>query len=231
MVEVVSVEKMSCLQWDSNGNETMNELDSIQTTLQRSAGRRDQLQQQVTDATAQLLSLSQEQEDISRALEIIQQVAKLTQQQLEIHISELVSLALEAVFSNPYKMVLKFETRRNRSEADLLFQDETGNLLSPMEAVGGGVVDVAALALRIALWSLKRPRPRAVMIMDEPLRFLSSDLQDQASRMLKEISSKIGIQFLVVTHAQNLLEAADKVFEVKWEEGESKVEERQIVHR
>jgi len=222
---------MSCLQWDSNGNETMNELDSIQTTLQRSAGRRDQLQQQVTDATAQLLSLSQEQEDISRALEIIQQVAKLTQQQLEIHISELVSLALEAVFSNPYKMVLKFETRRNRSEADLLFQDETGNLLSPMEAVGGGVVDVAALALRIALWSLKRPRPRAVMIMDEPLRFLSSDLQDQASRMLKEISSKIGIQFLVVTHAQNLLEAADKVFEVKWEEGESKVEERQIVHR
>lgn len=209
----------------------MNELDTIQTTLQRKAGRRDQLQQQVIDATSQLATISQEQEDISRALEIIQQVAKLTQQQLEIHISELVSLALEAVFSNPYKMVLKFETRRNRSEADLLFQDETGNLLSPMEAVGGGVVDVAALALRIALWSLKRPRPRAVMIMDEPLRFLSSDLQDQASRMLKEISSKIGIQFLVVTHAQNLLEAADKVFEVKWEEGESKVEERQIVHR
>jgi DNA repair exonuclease SbcCD ATPase subunit len=209
----------------------MNELDTIQTALQRKAGRRDQLQQQVTNTTAQLATLSQEQEDTIRALEIIQQVAKLTQQQLEIHISELVSLALEAVFPSPYKMVLKFETRRNRSEADLLFQDGDGNLLSPMEAVGGGVVDVAALALRIALWSLKRPRPRAVMIMDEPLRFLSSDLQDRASRMLKEISSKIGIQFLIVTHEQNLLEAADKVFEVGLEDGESKVEESRIICR
>jgi len=201
----------------------MNDLDTIHTTLQRSAGRRDQLQTE-RDATAEKLStLSQEQEDITRSLEIIQQVAKLTQQQLEIHISELVSLALEAVFPNPYKMVLKFETRRNRSEADLLLQDENGNLLSPMDAVGGGVVDVAAFALQIALWSLKRPKPRAVMIMDEPLRFLSADLQDRAGRMIKEISAKLGIQFIIVTHEKNLLEAADKVFEVSIKDGVSTI--------
>ncbi|MFA5377460.1 MAG: hypothetical protein WC455_17040 [Dehalococcoidia bacterium] len=201
----------------------MNELDSIHTTLQRKAGRRDQLQTQVVEATLQLTILSQEQEDIARSLEIIQQVAKLTQQQLEIHISELVSLALEAVFPNPYKMVLKFETRRNRSEADLLLQDENGNLLSPMDSVGGGVVDVAAFALRIALWSLKRPRPRTVMIMDEPFRFLSADLQDRAGRMIKEISVKLGIQFIIVTHEENLLETADKVFKVFIKDGISSI--------
>lgn len=187
----------------------------------RKAGQRDQLKKSISATTKRLEELKQEQEDIVRALEIIQQVAKLTQQQLEIHIGELVSLALEAVFPNPYKMVLKFESRRNRSEADLLLQDENGNLLSPMEAVGGGVVDVAALALRIALWSLKQPRPRAIMIMDEPLRFLSSDLQDRASRMLKEISEKLGIQFIIVTHEENLLAAADKVFTVSIEAGTS----------
>jgi DNA repair exonuclease SbcCD ATPase subunit len=170
-----------------------------------------------------LATLSQEQEDIARAIEIIQQVAKLTQQQLEIHISELVTLALEAVFPNPYKMVLKFETRRNRSEADLLLQDENGNLLSPMDSVGGGVVDVAAFALRIALWSLKRPRPRTVMIMDEPFRFLSTDLQDRAGRMIKEISVKLGIQFIIVTHEENLLETADKVFKVFIKDGISSI--------
>ncbi len=203
----------------------MQQLDSIHNVLQQQVGRRDQLQQQVTEATTQLATLSQEQEDIARALEIIQQVAKLTQQQLEIHISELVSLALEAVFPNPYKMVLKFETRRNRSEADLLLQDENGNLLSPMDAVGGGVVDVAAFALRIALWSLKRPKPRAVMIVDEPFRFLSSDLQDRASKMLKEISEKLGIQFLIVTHEEQLLEGADKIFHVFNKEGASCITE------
>ena len=201
----------------------MNELDTINTTLQRQAGRRDQLQSEVTVTAKKLTTLAQEQEDITRALEIIQVTAKLTQSQLEIHISELVSLALEAVFPNPYKMILKFQTRRNRSEADLLLQDENGNLLNPMDAVGGGVVDVAALALRIALWSLKRPRPRAVMIMDEPLRFLSTDLQGRASLMLKELSEKLGIQFIIVTHEENLLEAADKVFNVGIKDGVSKM--------
>ena len=201
----------------------MNELETINTILQRSAGRRDQLQQERDTSTEKLTALSQEQEDISRALEIIQQVSKLTQAQLEIHISELVSLALEAVFPNPYKMVLKFETRRNRSEADLLLQDENDNLLNPMDAVGGGVVDVAAFALRIALWSLKRPRPRAVMVLDEPFRFLSSDLQEKASIMLKELSKKLSIQFILVTHEEQLLSSADKVFKVVSKQGISSV--------
>lgn len=201
----------------------MQELDTIHSALQRKAGRRDQLASELAATSTRLETLTQEQEDISRALEIIQVTAKLTQQQLEIHISELVSLALEAVFPNPYKMVLKFETRRNRSEADLLLQDENGNLLNPMDAVGGGVVDVAAFALRIALWSLKRPRPRAAMIMDEPFRFLSADLQDRASRMLKEISQRLGVQFLIVTHEENLLAAGDKTFRAANQSGTTRL--------
>ena len=201
----------------------MNELDQLHNDLQRKAGRRDQLQSEVTTTAGKLTALSQEQEDISRALEIIQVTARLTQSQLEIHISELVSLALEAVFPNPYKMVLKFETRRNRSEADLLLQDENGNLLSPMDSVGGGVVDVASFALRIALFSLKRPKPRTVMIMDEPLRFLSSDLQDRASRMIKEVSDKLGIQFLIVSHDEKLIESADKVIRVLNDHGTTSI--------
>lgn len=201
----------------------MQELDTIHSALQRKAGRRDQLASELAATSTRLETLTQEQEDISRSLEIIQCVAKLTQQELEIHISELVTLALEAVFPNPYKMVLTFETRRNRSEADLLLQDANGNLLSPMDAVGGGVVDVAAFALRIALWSLKRPKPRAVMVMDEPLRFLSSDLQGRASNMLKELSEKLGIQFIIVTHEENLLAAGDKTFRAANQNGTTRL--------
>lgn len=32
--------------------------------------------------------------------------------------------------------------------------------------------------------------------------------------MIKEISNKLGIQFIIVTHEETLTEAADKVFEV-----------------
>jgi len=201
----------------------VSELDQISNMLQRKVGQRDQLHSQHTRLQAELDRLTTEQEDLTKALEAIQVVARLTQQELEVHVSELVTLALDAVFPRPYKLVLEFVLRRNRSEADLLLVDEKGNKVNPMDAVGGGVVDIAAFALRVALWSLKRPKPRAVMIMDEPFRFLSRDLQGKASMMLREISDKLGIQFLIVSHEENLLEAADHVLTVENHRGISSV--------
>ena len=84
-------------------------------------------------------------------------------------------------------------------------------------------MDVAAFALRIALWSLKRPRPQAVMVMDEPFRFLFADLQDKAAVMLKEISQRLGIQFLIVTHEENLLAAGDKTFHATNQSGTTRL--------
>jgi len=174
------------------------------------------------ETKAAVKTLVQEQTDLARALEIIQVISKLTQQELEIHISELVSLALEAVFPRPYKLVLSFELRRNRSEADLLLEDEDGNRVNPMDSVGGGVVDVAAFALRIALFTLKQPRPNNVIIVDEPFKFLHSiELQAQVGILLKEISRKLKIQLIVVSDQKIMSEAADKCFLIENKKGVS----------
>lgn len=89
----------------------------------------------------------------------------------------------------------------------------------------GGVVDVAAFALRVAVWSLKRPHPRNTIILDEPMRFLSADLQGRASTLLQEISKKLNIQFFIISHEENLFEAADRVFRLSKKEGVSCLKE------
>lgn len=202
----------------------MTSLDELNDRLQRRIGERDRLRAELQRTKAEADRLATDQQELARALEIIQVTAKLTQQELEVHVSELSSLALEAIFPDPYKLSLSFELRRNRSEADLLLVDGEGNSVSPMDAVGGGVVDVAALALRISLWSLKQPRPRATLVMDEPCRFVSRDLQGRASTMIREVSKRLGLQFIIVTHEENLTEAADRVFRVSKSKGVSKVE-------
>jgi DNA repair exonuclease SbcCD ATPase subunit len=63
------------------------------------------------------------------------------------------------------------------------------------------------------------PRTRNTIILDEPFRFLSEDHQEQAGIMLKEISKKLGIQFLVVTHNPILAEVADRTFNVNIKKG------------
>jgi DNA repair exonuclease SbcCD ATPase subunit len=158
---------------------------------------------------------------------IIQHVAKQTQQELEYHISNLVTMALSSIFPNPYEFQLEFIIRRNKTEADLWLVKDNEKL-DPLNATGGGVVDVTSFALRVALWSLKRPRSRNILILDEPFKNLSNDLQPKASQLLKELSDKLGLQILMVTHSQDLIEAADKVFENKIDNnGVSRLEETQ----
>ncbi len=108
--------------------------------------------------------------------------------------------------------------RRNKTECDLYFERD-GNKMDPLSASGGGAVDVASFALRVASWSMQRPRSRNTMILDEPLRFLSADHQEQASVMIKEISQKLGIQFIIITHESILASYADKIFETKIRKG------------
>lgn len=157
-----------------------------------------------------------------KAKEIVLAIGKKMQEQIQFHISDITSLALEAVFPNPYKLEIEFVQRRNKTECDIFFTRD-GNRVDPLNASGGGPVDVAAFALRIASWSLRCPNNRSTIILDEPMRFVSEDLRDKASLMVKEVSSKLGIQFIIITHDPQLAAYADRVFQVRSHKGISKV--------
>jgi DNA repair exonuclease SbcCD ATPase subunit len=135
---------------------------------------------------------------------------------LQVHISDVTSLALESVFEDPYELVAEFVQRRNKTECDLYFVRD-GKRLDPMDSSGYGAVDVASLALRIAAWSMRVPKTRNVIILDEPFKFLDgrTDRIARASQMLKELSDRLGIQFIIVTHNSTLADYADKTFTVR----------------
>lgn len=199
-----------------------SEIQTYRNLLERQKGQKIQIEQSITTLNQELRDANRDLRRHEQAREIIREVGIKTQQQLSFHISDITSLALEAVFNEPYELKVEFVQRRNKTECDLYFE-RNGERIDPLTASGGGAVDVAAFALRIASWSMLRPRTRNVIILDEPLRFLSVDLQERASIMIKEISEKLGIQFILVTHENTLASYADKVFEVSIKKGKSKV--------
>jgi len=151
---------------------------------------------------------------------VIQEVAKSVQQNLEFHIENIVSSSLDAVFPDPIKFVVRFESRRGKSECDLLFE-ENGNEYSPLDDSSFGSVDVASCTLRLSVWCLDKNRP--TMIMDEPFRHVSPDMQHKVSDMIKMVSEKLGVQILMVSHAEDINVAADRIFNVGKESGESRL--------
>ncbi len=192
--------------------------------LDEFVGERNLLQRTLEGCVADLESSRVEGLNIEAAQVIIQQVSRETQEQLKFHIESIVSMALEAVFDEPYKFKVLFEIKRNQTEAVCKFERD-GELIDPMTATGGGAVDVASFALRVTLWSLGKTR--STIILDEPFRFVSQDLQPRAGALIKELSDKLGIQFIVVTHSQIMVDAADKVLVARLKNGRSKVKEQQ----
>ena len=202
----------------------MNTIPEIRTKLERLKGQRIQLQKSLSEVREEL---EEKMDDLARheqAREIIREVGIKTQQQLQYHISDVVSLAMESVFADPYTLKVDFVQRRNKTECDLLFERD-GQTVDPISATGGGAVDVAAFALRIACWSMMRPHTRNTIILDEPLRFLSGDNQERASVMIKEISERLHIQFIIITHEQILASYADRVFESTIRKGITKIKQ------
>ena len=204
----------------------MQETINIRKTLERRKGERNQLKQQIKVYRLEIRSLTSLRDNLEQARGIIRDVGLKTQQQLQFHISDITSLALNAVFEDPYELKVEFVQRRNKTECDLMFVRD-GKEIDPLEASGYGAVDVAAFALRVASWSMQQPRTRNTIILDEPMRFLSEDRQPYASQMIKELSDRLGMQFIIVTHEEALTQYADKVFQVSIKDKVSQIKTKE----
>ncbi|HQF50823.1 MAG TPA: hypothetical protein PK588_08660 [Paludibacteraceae bacterium] len=187
----------------------------IRWQLERRKGQKQEIENNLVQARQELKELVRSLHRHEQAREIIQEVGIRTQQQISYHISDITSLALEAVFPEPYSVVLEFVRRRNKTECDIYFQQGTNRINNPEDASGGGVLDVTAFALRIASWSMQIPHSAPTIILDEPFKFLHSEEYNQrASLLLSELSKKLNIQFIIVTQESLLSTYADRIFEV-----------------
>ena len=198
----------------------------LQRAIDQHKGRAQQIGATLEAKRKELAGAEAMTQTIDEAQEIIQRVAKDTQNNFVCRSADVVSTALDAVFgADAYEFSLEFVQKRGKTEVEIAFVRD-GSKIDPLSASGGGAVDVASFALRVAVWSLLKNSGRPVLdtiILDEPFRFLSRDLQPLAGSMLKTLSKKLGLQFVMVTHNPDLIESADMVFEVTNKNGESHV--------
>lgn len=148
-------------------------------------------------------------EGMKKARAIIQTVAQETQKNLEYHISDPVTSAIRAVLPDEINFVAKMVQRRGKTECDLMFE-EHGNEYKPLKGSGYGAVSIACFTERICFWSLQKNRP--TFILDEPFRDVSPEFQHKVSQMIKGLSEKLGLQIIMVSHAEDINVAADRTW-------------------
>jgi DNA repair exonuclease SbcCD ATPase subunit len=183
--------------------------------IAQATGAKKQIVKSLDAASIAYSQYTKKLQHLEKAQAFLQKVAQDTQEQLKIHVEDIVQLALDAIFPDRYTFEIQFNIAYGKTTAELVFiSKQSGHIVDPMIASGGGVVDVCSFALRLACWTLSRGVDK-VIILDEPFRFLSKNLQERAGRLLKELSNKLDIQIILTTHLDALIDAADKTISVK----------------
>lgn len=147
--------------------------------------------------------------DLAEALAIAEAVAEQVQANIKHKLEGLVTQALAAVFDDPYELRVTLVLKSGRTEAHLAFFKD-GEEIDPLNAAGGGVVDVAAFALRLAALTLQGNRVRRALILDEPFRFVSRNYLPAVRDLLHQLTNSLGVQIIMVTHLPELVEQADE---------------------
>lgn len=198
--------------------------ETIKNLYQQSKGVKSQIEKDIFNLENDIHQQKTQLDLIEKAQSFLQDVAQKTQSKLKLQIEDIVNVALETCFPDEYEFTIQFNIARGKTEAELVFVSKrTGLRIDPMNASGGGVVDLTSFALRIACYTLQN-NSNNVIILDEPFRFISKDLQIRAGEILKTLSSKLNLQIILVTHIPELIGIGDRVFEVKKnDEGISKI--------
>jgi DNA repair exonuclease SbcCD ATPase subunit len=148
-----------------------------------------------------------------RAREVLQKLAKAVQEKAHQQISEVVTHAIRAGGWD-YDFKLIFEEKRGKTEARPVFVRD-GHEVSPTGAAGGGVVDVAALALRLAAVLLSTPKKRKLLVLDEPFKAVNGKShRRKVARLLAQLPKQLNFQFVVASGLEWLVEEGGKVIHV-----------------
>ena len=157
-----------------------------------------------------------------QARDVVSEVLLLTQARVKGFLEDVATSALKTVYGDEYGFKLDYKIKQNQTKiTPMITKGE--DQFSVREEVGGGVLDVLSLALRFAVFSILRPRPLPVMVLDEPGKFVSRDRQSAFGQMLRDMSERLNVQTILVSHSDDIIDQADKAFLVEQNDGISTV--------
>lgn len=149
---------------------------------------------------AALVAAQAEQDAAVEGQRVLQEVATAVQQEAHRQIASVATRCLAAVFPDDrHEFQVLFEKKRGRTEARLAFNKD-GREVDPQSEAAGGMIDVAALALRLSAILMRRPALRKLLVLDEPFRFVNGEEnQERAGALIETLARDLEFQFIIVT--------------------------------
>jgi len=196
---------------------------TLERETTRKLGKRDAILELIDREETRAEEREEEAAKISKAVEVLQTATETRRQELKDRVESLVTKGLRAVFNrDDFEFAFHVQLRRDKFGVVPVLRSKFGDReieTGVVEGHGGGVNNVVAFILRVVVMSLARPKVAPILILDESFSMVSTDRLRGVASLLRELNQSAGIQFVMITHKEELLDAADVIYRAKLTEG------------
>ena len=156
---------------------------------------------------------------IEKSLSALQKLTDLKKKETTKKIEDIISYGLQTIFEDSsYQFKIVDSIKRKQVVYDFrvysdAFKSEDG--VSILDSRGGGVIAVVSFLLRLLLLCMVDKKAERFLALDEPFTALSKNYHENLVQVVKQITEKLGVQMLVVSHQESLDSFGDVVYELR----------------
>lgn len=201
-----------------------NRLTELRNRIGLLKGRRQEVRRSLSEARDSVRHLSNEMDLLARVTEFLRTLIDLEITEGVKSIESLQTEGVRAVFQDQDITVRgEIEVSRGKVTVNLITtqQKENGDVIEgeSLDGFGGAVSTVQSILLRLALIFRRGLRP--VLFLDETLPAFDDKYVHNMATFLKVLCKRLGVDILLVTHNQALVDAADHAYVIRRERGHS----------
>tara|TARA_Y100000034_G_C6780063_1_gene348592 strand:+ start:221 stop:820 length:600 start_codon:yes stop_codon:yes gene_type:complete len=196
----------------------MEKINHLKNIIDKNTFLKNSLEEKKDKIEKEINSINSEATSLIELKDFLMTVSANYRDQLCNLFTSLVTEALTSIFEKDIRFNIKLYSYRNEPAIDISVIED--NLeVDPQKSCGGGLNDVISFVIKIIFIYLKRSSK--IIILDEPLKFLSRDYIEQSSNFIHEISKRMNIQIILVSHKPDLEISCDKLITIEKNENRS----------
>jgi hypothetical protein len=155
-------------------SKTKQRADEIKRVVAAKASERNLYRLQLAEHETDLEAITVKMDTYQKVMILLQKTSDYARSQMKTTIEYIVTNALQVVFGQEIRFEVELGTRAGAPTAEFYVVDEAGLRYKPMDARGGGLVDVICTALRLSVLELYQPKIDGPLILDEAGKHVSA---------------------------------------------------------
>ena len=190
----------------------------LQEDYYKKSAQKEALEKQANELSDDITKLEDDNYLFKKVMLVLTESSNIAREKAKVHFEKIITEALQYITqSTDYEFVI--QEKKERSKASYEFYVKTiingeESLQSPIDANGGGFVDIISVAAKYAYLELfNDPKIQCgTVFLDEPGKMVDEQRSIKFAEYIRELGNEYNKQTIMITHNTSLKDVANETY-------------------